>query len=62
MIFSITQEAVTFHKGPKVGPFGSHFDPFLITMVCQIDYKAIKMVEKKLVVSPNSFYQHNDPN
>ena len=31
-------------KGPKMGPFRSLFATFLVTRVCQIDYKAIEMV------------------
>ena len=34
-------------KGPKVGPFRSLFAPFLATRICQIGFKAIKMVENE---------------
>ena len=34
-------------KGPEVWNFRSLIAPFLVTGVCQIDYKAMKLVENE---------------
>ena len=40
-------------KGPKVGPFRSLFAPFLVTTVCQIDYKGMILAENESFNCPS---------